>query len=102
MVQFEFPFTRVGQLQAYNNKQLGHMYTTYRQYLDGSLIQHNDQRWTSWQHMYVDSGMAKMYADDHKAEMFGPVVEQGNDKVIMRYNRRPIAQHTIDDILLAD
>lgn len=99
MVQLEFPFTRTGQLQAYNNRQLGHMYTLYREYLDNSLIEHTEQRWKSWQHMYVDSGMAKLYACEHKAEMFGPVVEQNNDKVLMRWNRRPIAQHTIDDLV---
>lgn len=98
-VQLEFPFTRNGQFQAYNNKQLGAMYQLYRNYLDASCIPPTDQNRRAWEQIYIDSGMAAQFADDNRWMFETKPVEYYNDKVLMRWNSKPIASHSIEDYL---
>lgn len=93
MVQLEFPFTRKGQFQAYNNKQIGHMYQLYREYHTASSIAGTPHSMRAWEQVYIDSGMAKDYADENRWMFEEKPIEYHNDKVMDNWNRRPIAQH---------
>ena len=98
-MQYEFTFTRNGQLQAYNGKQVGHMKQLFADYLRNSSVSYTKEAWRAWETMYVTSGMAKEYACEHKKEMFGPIVENQNDKVKMRWDNHSFGKHSIDDYM---
>ena len=87
MTQYEFPFTRIGQLQAYNAKQLGHMDRLYRNFLTASSLESTPQRKKAWEIMYVDSGMASNFSDKYRDMFNTKPVESINDKVLMCWER---------------
>ena len=99
MMQYEFPFTEQGQLQTYNQSQLGHMQNLYRDYIKNSAIDHTERRWNNWQKMYVASGMAHDYSTAHPREQLLPVVEKQNDKVLMLWERNKLTRPRLEDIV---
>lgn len=96
-VQYEFPFTRQGALQAYNRDQMIHMNSLYREFVRNSDMTHSERLYRQWVEVYVDHN-AKSWENEHRVPQ-SSLVEYNNDKVLQRWNANPLFKRTIDDYM---